>query len=205
MCFHSPSFSAKSGHPFNTLFPMLVLDKSGSDTSSTLTDFSESLRTELDQKATDSQKEAGYFFHISGYQEGPDGFHPEFHHVTNYTIDTDGNYQVTQAPMRRSEDFWTVYGGRPLDQVFANRFGQIFCNGFPSGRQVYFALLQRMAELRAQVWGNPNWRFRPPNSIDEEADLLRLDMEQINAFFRQSNYSAPFIGGPIETLNIPRR
>lgn len=176
-----------------------------SDSSTTLNDFAEALRSAVDQEATPGQKQSGYFFHIAGYQDSAEGVHPEFHHVTNYNIDANGNYQVTAGTLRRSEDFWSVHGGRPLHVVFANRFGKIYCNGFPSGRQIYFEILTRMANLRAQVWSNPDWEFRSPNSIDEEAEVLKLDMEHINLFFRQSDYSTPFIGGPIETYTIPSR
>jgi hypothetical protein len=174
-----------------------------SDSSTTLTDFAEALCSAINSEATPDQLGSGYCFHIAGYQDSADGVHPEFHHVTNYDINANGDYEVNIVTLHRSEDFWSAYGGRPLNAVFADRSGQIYCNAFPSGRQVYFGLLTRMAELRGQVWSNPNWSFRPPNSVDEEAEVLRLDMEHINLFFRQSNYSAPIIGGPIDTLAIP--
>lgn len=175
------------------------------DASVSLEEFAESLRSAVDQEATDTQKNSGYFFHLAGYQDGSDGIHPEFYHVTNFDMDSAGNYQVTSLDMRVSEDFWSTHGGRPLDEVFAGRFGKIYCNGFPSGRQIYFELLQRMSQLRVQVWGNPDWDFRPPKTVDEEAEVLKLDMEHVKLFFLHSDYTAPFIGGSIETLNIPSR
>jgi len=60
-----------------------------------------------------------------------------------------------------------------------------------------------MADLRSDVWNNRGWSFRPPQDVEEEAAMLRKDMEQISLLFLQSNYSAPFIGGVIETLAIP--
>jgi hypothetical protein len=172
------------------------------DMTPSLADFVESLRATVDVAASAHQKQAGYFFHIAGYQGNEGAQHPEFHHVTNYNLTPEGNYTVVSATLRSSEDFWSAHGNRSLANVFANRAGYIYCNGFPSGRQIYFDLLSRMATLRGQVWGNPAWQFRPPSSIAEEAEVLKLDMEHINLFFRQSNYSAPFIGGEIERSTL---
>lgn len=176
------------------------------DMTPSLADFVESLRASVDGAATAAhQKQAGYFFHIAGYQGNKGAQHPEFHLITNYNLTPDGNYTVVSPTLHSSEKFWSAQGNQSLANVFADRAGYIYCNGFPSGRQIYFHLLKRMADLRSQVWSNPAWQFRPPSSIEEEAKVLKLDMEHINLFFRQSNYSAPFIGGEIETLTIPSR
>jgi hypothetical protein len=83
-----------------------------------------------------------------------------------------------------------------------NGKGFIYCNGYPSGRQAYFALLQRMSDYRSSVWVEPSWKFRPPMNVDEEAAYLKNDMEHIKLLFLHSNYPAPYIGGDIEIHTI---
>jgi hypothetical protein len=179
-------------------------DLTKNDKTSSLAEFVEMLRSSTEREARPEQKQSGYFFHVAGFQRGDGDRHPEFYHITNYTLTPEGNYKVdTPDKMRAGEDFWSQRESKTLKQMFENRAGFIYCNGFPSGRQIYFSLLNKMSELRSQVWNNAGWKFRPPTNISEESDILRKDMEQITLFFLQSDYSAPFIGGKIETLGLP--
>ncbi|MCB1225588.1 MAG: hypothetical protein KDK99_07265, partial [Verrucomicrobiales bacterium] len=103
-----------------------------------------------------------------------------------------------------SEDFWSQHGQKSEDERFAHHKGYVYCNGFPAGRQAYFAMLEMMAGYRSQVWGNPNWQFQPPTTVEEERQYLKNDMEHIGILFSHSRYAAPFIGGDIQTHAIPK-
>jgi hypothetical protein len=136
------------------------------DKTSTLAEFVEMLRSSTERESLRKQKQSGYFFHVAGFQGASADRHPEFYHITNYTLTPEGNYAVnTPDKMKVSEDFWSGRGLRTLKQMFENRAGFIYCNGFPSGRQIYFSLLNKMSELRSQVWSNPGWKFRAPATL----------------------------------------
>jgi hypothetical protein len=168
------------------------------DRSTQLRDFVQDLTNAINQRATAEEKQEGYFLHVAGYVAMGATPHPEFYHITNYTIDkTTGGYSVLNANLTFSEDFWSQNSSIPASQLFLNHRGFIYCNGFPSGRIAYFQLLNNMASFKSQVWLNKSWQFRPPDNLVEEAEYLKHDMELIGLFFQYSNYSAPLIGGPI--------
>jgi len=173
------------------------------DKSKDLKNFVISLTNALNQETDQIDKQSGYFFHIAGYAGPSNSLHPEFYHITNYSIDpTTGNYSVLNPYLQFSEDFWRQNSSVPINQLFSNKKGFIYCNGYPSGRIIYLNLLEKKAIYRSAIWTNPNWQFRFPKSVDEEAEYLKHDMEEINLFFKQSNYSAPFIGGPTQIYKI---
>jgi hypothetical protein len=177
----------------------LISDNESND----LANFVGALSDSLNQEASKTEKQIGYDLHIAGYIGISGSYHPEFYHITNYSIDPrTGDYSVQNLSLQFSEAFWSQYSSSPTKQMFTDRKGYIYCNGFPSGRIAYFALLKQMAIFRSNVWANPDWRFRPPSSVDEEADYLKHDMELISLFFKHSTYSAPFIGGDIQIYTI---
>ncbi|MBW7990316.1 MAG: hypothetical protein FVQ84_09925 [Planctomycetes bacterium] len=171
--------------------------------SSDLSMFVKTLTDSLNQESNQTEKKSGYDLHIAGYASVSGSSHPEFYHITNYSIDPNtGDYSVQNLSLKFCEDFWNKFSSVPAKQIFTNSMGYIYCNGFPSGRIVYFKLLQQMAIFRSKVWAEPNWRFRQPTSVYEEADYLRHDMELIKLFFKHSTYSAPYIGGNIQIYTI---
>lgn len=173
------------------------------DTSRSLAEFVDNLRNTIDTRASAEEKGEGYFIHIAGYAESGGTKHPEFYHITNYEIvRPGGSYIIRDPALRSSEDFWSKYEGTPFS-LFAGGKGIIYCNGYPDGRQAYFTLLQFMAGFRSLAWNNPDWDFRPPSSIDEEAAYLRNDMQHINLLFLHSNLTDPPIGGEIKIHTIP--
>jgi len=168
-----------------------------------LKNFVKTLTDSLNKEAQNNEKQIGYDLHVAGYVGNSVSSHPEFYHITNYSIDgTTGNYSVKNPTLRFTEDFWKENQSVPTEKLFANHTGYIYCNGFPSGRIIYFEYLKRMSKFRSFVWAKPDWGFRLPASVDEEVDYLKHDMELITLFFKQSNYSAPFIGGDIDTYTI---
>ena len=174
------------------------------DASESLAKFVDNLRDTINRTATIDEKQDGFFIHIAGYAVSGQAHHPEFYYITNYQIDSHtGGYLVPNTTLQSKEDFWSQNSSTPLSTLFAGGKGFIFCNGYPSGRQAYFALLKRMSEYRSAVWSEPSWNFRPPNNVDQEAAYLKNDMEHIKLLFLYSNYAAPYIGGDIEIHTIP--
>jgi len=174
------------------------------DNSESLNKFVDSLSKVINNTATNDEKQIGYFIHIAGYSDSGHIIHPEFYHITNYKIDPQfGNYLVPDTTLGYSEDFWSKNSSTTLSSLFSGGKGFIYCNGYPSGRQAYFALLQKMSEYRSAVWSKTSWKFRAPQNVEEEAAYLKNDMEQINLLFLYSNYSVPYIGGEIEVCTIP--
>jgi hypothetical protein len=170
---------------------------------SNLRSFVETLASALNREAAQDEKRVGYFLHIAGYVSISSSPHPEFYHITNFKIDQKtGDYSVPNLTLGYSEDFWRKYSAVPENQLFGNGKGYIYCNGFVSGRIAYFKLLKEMERFRSEVWLNPNWQFRPPVNVNEEAKYLKHDMELISLFFKHSKYSAPFIGGGIDFYTI---
>jgi hypothetical protein len=188
-----------AGNRMDVWMPQFV----AKDKSSDLKTFVINLTNVLNTSATSVERLEGYFLHIAGYVVVGGDAHPEFYHITNYAIDpVSGNYAILDTSLSFSEDFWSKYSLLQSNMLFANYKGYIYCNGFPSGRIAYFDLLQRMADFRSNAWANQNWQFRPPRTVDEEAEYIKHDMELIGLMFKQSNYSAAFIGGPVQCYVI---
>jgi hypothetical protein len=89
-------------------------------------------------------------------------------------------------------------------EAFESGSIQIYINGYPSGRIAYLGAMTRMREFFSQVWGNPEWMFRPPQSLTETVLLVKLYMNIIGTLFQISDYPAPFIGGETQIHEIPR-
>src|ERR1700686_1037182 len=75
------------------------------DKTSTLAEFVEMLRSSTERESLRKQKQLGYFFHVAGFQGASADRHPEFYHITNYTLTPEGDYAVdTPDKMKGSED-----------------------------------------------------------------------------------------------------
>lgn len=171
------------------------------DLTSSLKEFVDSLSEAINGTSPAFSK-TGYIFHIAGYQQIKGIYHPEFYHITNFTIAADGDYQPTRSKLESSEDFWSKHSHLSEEERFGSHKGYIYCNGFPSGRQAYFAMLNTMAEYRSHAWQDPRWDFQPPNTVDQEALYLENDMKHIGILFSHSKHPAPYIGGQIQVLAI---
>ena len=183
--------------------PNIVAAYSGSSDPS-LEDFAHFLADRLTNNITSTQKASGTLIHIAGYTSGDDGTsHPEMWFVRNVeSIDpTTGNYLGRSDTFQVSEDFWRRdYGqlARPLQGADAQRY----FNGFPPGRITFLQLTKMLEFFFLQVWNQPGWRFRQPNSLDELAEVVELQMRIITTMFRVSDYNVPYIGGPIQIAKI---
>jgi hypothetical protein len=170
-----------------------------------LENFAEYLRSLLEINMLPSEKQRGCMVHIAGYVGEGKESHPEFWFVRNfYGIDQiTGEYTRIEDRFEKSEDFWTKFSNnQELTQWFQNRY-QVFGNGYVAGRIGFFMLLPKMTEFFNVIWGNPNWKFRPPETIEETELLVKLYFQVISTLFAISDYSALFIGGDIQTYVVP--
>jgi len=167
-----------------------------------LSGFANHLAIELQSSPTANEAR---LFHIAGYVNDASGIHPEFYFVRNIQDISarTGAYEGITSNYQVTEDFWT----RDYSQAPANMFAaggtQRYFNGFPSGRIAYLGAMQKLKEFYEQVWREPSWKFRPPESLDELAAFVRLELETINTLFVSSDYPTPYIGGVIQIEKIP--
>ncbi len=170
-----------------------------------LGDFANLLKDALQQQMHPSQKSQGSLIHIAGYVEDNGVSHPEFWLVTNVPgFDTiTGEYFEPSDEFHASEDFWNRdCPKKDLLRKFQQGGYQYYVNGFTSGRVSYNLLRGVMNQFLEVIWSNPNWKFRPPCSIEETAILVETYIQFVGAMFQLSDYSAPFIGGKPRTLLI---
>ena len=170
-----------------------------------LRDFAATLRNSLESGMSLSVKDSGSLVHIAGYVEENGLNHPEFYFVRNaHGIDSGtGEYLDIRQQFLMSEDFWSRdCPARNLMAAFQTRAYQIYINGFASGRIGYLAVQERLNSFFRMIWTQPNWRFRPPNSLAESVLFVQLYMSIINTLFQVSDYAAPFVGGGTQIHSI---
>ena len=155
------------------------------------------------------QKESGSLIHIAGYAVKNEKYHPEFWFVRNvFNLDlTTGEYSDFRKEFIKSEDFWTR--DNLTDDLFKkcqsnDSMYQLYINGFSAGRIGYNILQSQLNKFLSGIWSNPTWKFRPPKSIDEAAELIVDYMRIINTIFKLSDYSGQVVGGKIRYYKIPQ-
>lgn len=178
-----------------------------SEPSATLADFAAALRNALSRQMQPEEKAAGILMHLAGYAEQEGVYHPELWHLRNVDIDSaTGQYRITD-PLQLTEDFWSRdCPKRNIMRAFqSDTYAyQMYFNGFAPGRITFAALQPVLADFFESIWGQPDWKFRPPASIGETESLVKLYIQIISAMFQLSDYSAPIIGGYAQTYGIPQ-
>lgn len=170
-----------------------------------LSQFANNLKNELETKMVAQEKNNGSMIHIAGYVEESSLYHPELWFVRNVTgINPEtGEYIGVSHQFQVSEDFWTRDCPKYKSmEAFKEGVYFIYINGFASGRIGFNQLQSVLIPFFQQIWGNPSWKFRPPQSIEESKLLVELYFQIIITLFKISDYPAPFIGGGIQTLVI---
>lgn len=169
--------------------------------------FAGHLRMALESEMLPAEKRLGSMIHIAGYAREGDSFHPEFYFVRNFEkIEDDGSYSGMSDTFASDEQFWNRdCQHRESPTGFSAHGGEahVYVNGFPEGRIGYLAVQQCLIPFFGSMWGNPDWRFHPPRSLQESMCYVRLFMAIINGLFEVSDYPAPFIGGEIQVIGIP--
>lgn len=116
-----------------------------------------------------------------------------------------GAYTNVRADFAYGEDFWSRdCPQNDLLNQFERGGYQIYINGFPEERMAYLAVQNLLGEFFAAIWQHPDWRFRPPNSLDEAIVFVRTYMLIIHGLFEVSDYPAPIVGGQVQTYGIQR-
>ena len=172
-----------------------------------LLSFARSMKDNLEAEMLPQEKKIGSIMHIAGYVEENGKAHPEFYHVRNVhgINDSTGEYTDIRQDFDYGEDFWSRDCPKNnLLSAFERDGYQIYINGFPAGRMGYLAVQDMLQKFFTAVWNQPGWKFRPPKSLDEATVFIRTYLLIINGLFEVSDYSAPLIGGPIQTHGIPR-
>jgi hypothetical protein len=172
-----------------------------------LSSFSRSIKNRLEGEMLPDEKGRGSILHIAGYVVEGGRSHPEFYFVRNvHGIDpTTGAYTDLRPDFACGEDFWSRdCPQNKLLERFERGDYQIYINGFPEGRMANLAVQGLLQEFFAAVWQHPDWRFRPPSSLDEAIVFVRTYMLIIHGLFEVSDYPAPLVGGQVQTYGIPR-
>jgi hypothetical protein len=180
----------------------------GSTPQPSLKGFAYYLRDRLDSDLTGQQKTYATLIHIVGYVSDDEGTHPEFYFVRNAgSINQHtGEYAQILDAFQVTEDFWTRdYQLAEVQATFAAGGYQSYFNGTPDGRIAFVQFGQIFGTFLGMVWGQPNWRFRAPQSLDELASLVKLQIRTVGTLYEISDYQAPFIGGKpqIESITPP--
>jgi hypothetical protein len=107
-----------------------------------------------------------------------------------------GVYENIRQTFKVSEDFWNRdYKAAKKAGRLAPGWHQMYFNGTPDGRIAFYEFGQLFQRFMSAVWSQPNWKFRPPQSLDELASIVELQVLTIGRLYGMSNYHAPFIGG----------
>jgi hypothetical protein len=173
----------------------------------TLSLFAHNLANELEAQMLPQEKANGTLVHIAGYVEEGDAYHPEFWYVRNVELDPQTGEYGGIPCFRVSEDFWTrdCPAGNLMEEFQKDaKAYMLYINGFPAGRISYVILQHVMQQFLDNIWSNPDWKFRPPTSLEESKILVELYMQVITSLFLLSDYSAQFIGGGTQTCLIPQ-
>ena len=160
----------------------------------------------LESEMTADEKESPSLIHLAGFVDAAASRHAEFYFIRNITgLDPNtGAYLGASEHFAANEQFWSRDCATPRKrQVLAEGAGyQLYINGFPSGRVAYLGLSQQLGAFFEDVWNNADWQFRRPQTIEEVALLLELQVHAIGTLFTVSDYAAPPIGGPVQILTL---
>ena len=181
----------------DTWMPSCIAEYASTD-SPTQEGFAHFLKQRLETDLTDSQARMPTLIQIVGYVNDDDGVHPALHFVRNaWSINTStGAYEDIRRTFKVTEDFWKQ---DYQNEKNAGRLGpgwyRSYFNGTPHGRIAFHHFGQLFQDFLSAVWSQPNWKFRPPQSLDELASIVKLQIRTIGTLYGMSDYDAPFIGG----------
>jgi hypothetical protein len=190
----------------DTWMPRCIETYAEESADSSLEGFAHHLKDCLDQELTDGQRSFPTLIHIVGYIADGNGIHPVLYFVRNAGSmnNQTGAYEQIAPTFQVSEDFWARNYRDSQDQgtVDPSRY-QSYFNGTPDGRIAFFHFGQLFNTFLHAVWNQPTWKFRPPQSLDELATVVDLQIRTIGILFGMSDYHAPLIGGDPQIEMIP--
>jgi hypothetical protein len=161
--------------------------------------FSHHLRDHLSEEQHKDRSQGGRLFHIAGYVETEDGWHPEMWFVRDFSdIDPATGEYVRADDYLISEDFWTRdYADRGIREAIQMGGYQRYFNGTPPGRISFLGVSQLLQAFFAQVWQRADWPFRPPESLSELGSFIKLEITAVATLYGSSDYPAS-IGGSVQ-------
>jgi hypothetical protein len=165
----------------------------------TIEGFARHLQTRLEREVSDDERQEGMMVQIAGYTEADGARHPEMWFVRNLDMESTGEYS-DGGVFKISEDFWgrdypKWLGAKPTG---ADPVQQYYFNGYSEGRIAYYALSQTFRSFYQQVWNHPGWHFRPPQTLEQLASFVRLEISSVVTIFGSSDYPTPPIGGEVQ-------
>ena len=177
------------------------IDAYESTSESTLEGFTKYLRERLSKEMNAEERSGGCLIHVAGYVHDNAGAHPEMWFIRNVEgIDErTGEYVGLGSNFQVTEDFWNRdYSAAATKEAFRTGGYQRYFNGFPPGRIAFLGLSQMLQRFFGQVWAHPVWKFRPPQSLDELASVVELEIRVVGTMFGSSDYPAAYIGGAVQ-------
>ena len=180
----------------DTWMPSCISDYASTD-SPTQEGFAYYLKDRLNTDLTSDQRRKATLIQIVGYVSDDDGVHPALHFVRNaWSITSTGAYDDIRPTFQVSEDFWKrdYLADKTAGDVGPGWY-RTYLNGTPDGRIAFYYFRQIFQDFLSAVWSQPNWKFRPPQSLDELASIVELQIRTIGTLYGMSDYPAPFIGG----------
>lgn len=171
----------------------------------TLAGFGEHLRERLRTEMSREESSAGSIVHLAGYTSDEHGVHPEMIFIRNIEgiNDQTGDYLNPTSDFQLSEDFWhRDYLTQATKKSLVSGGYQMYFNGFSHGRIAFAGVGQRLREFYSMVWSEPDWQFHPPQSVEELARFVELEVRAVAVLFASSGYP-PVIGGEIQTCAVP--
>jgi hypothetical protein len=190
----------------DTWMPSCIGDHAASAGSPTQEGFANYLIGRLNADLTSGERGMATLIQIVGYVSDEDGVHPALHFVRNcFSINPlTGAYEDIRPTFKVREDFWTR--DHPDDRAARllgpDRYRSYF-NGTPDGRIAFYNFGRLFQSFLGDVWQQPMWKFRPPQSLDELASIVELQIRTIGTLYGMSDYDAPFIGGDPQIVTIP--
>ncbi|MEK7447857.1 MAG: hypothetical protein AAB019_00060 [Planctomycetota bacterium] len=169
---------------------------------STLKEFTELLSKTLEDEMNPEEKKALSITHIAGYQ----GNHPEMWCISNTRLQDNGQYGEGENNFHYSEDLWNnAREKNKLETGFNISNGlnyQLYINGFISGRVAFHVARKFIDNYFSLMWQASDYKFRPPQNIEEHKIIVELYIDLIDRIFQLSNYEPKIIGGKTQTFVI---
>jgi len=167
--------------------------------------FADYLKWRLEEGLTPSEAQVATLMQIVGYVVGKEGApHPELHFVRNAggISDVTGGYQDVSPSFMVSEDYWNR--DYHADHGNLGPWGyRSYFNGTPHGRIAFHQFGRHFRTFLESMWARPEWDFRGPETLDELAALVELQIRTIATLYKMSDYPAPYVGGEPQVMTIP--
>jgi hypothetical protein len=170
-----------------------AIDNYGRITGPTVAGLAQRLAERLTAEMTPNQKSGPNLIHLAGYVEEAAVSHAVLYFIRNTLgIAPTGEYTDIVDHFDVSEDYWS----RHRDHL---EMTQLYFNGYPEGRISYLRVVQHMGPMLGELWNNPATIFRPPRTLEEAEQIVKLEMQTIKVLFLVSDDPGPVIGGDIQT------